>query len=177
MEDYSMSINGKNPNKSIEGMHSLICNIVKELSSLEDQNLIITECSLKVKAVDGPEVNIQEYEEYRDGDMTLIIDKTSIDRIKNFINVKNENRRNLILFLEKYSDGETHDWMTHDEYIEFITEFYNLYGKLLGHPYTNEDDYYEDYYEINEILEHENLKYKIRHVSGLKSPYKLDRLS
>lgn len=179
MNDYTMEVNANNPNKTIEGMHDIVFAIMKDLTGLEEKNLVITECTLKVKAVEGPGIDSQEYTMHQDSELNIIVDKTSIDRINNFSDIKNKERRDLVLFLEKMSDSELRGWMSDDEYIDFTDEFFRLYEKMVGCPYEKgSDDYYDSHEEINTIMEKENLKYKIRKlISIVNRPYILDRLS
>lgn len=179
MNDYTMEVNANNPNKTIEGMHDIVFAIMKDLTGLEEKNLIITECTLKVKAVEGPGIDSQEYTMHQDSELNIIVDKTSIDRINNFSDIKNKERRDLVLFLEKVSDPEETGWMNNEEYLDFTVEFFKLYVKMIGCPYEDgSDDYYDSREEINTIMEKENLKYKIRKLTGgIYRPYILDRLS
>lgn len=180
MDDYTMEVNANNPDKTVEGMHDIVFAIMKDLTGLEEKNLIITECTLKLKAVEGPGIDSQEYIMHQDSELSIIVDKTSIDRINNFSDVKNKERRDLILFLEKVSDREADIiWMNEEEYVDFTVEFFKLYEKMIGRPYENDsDDYYDSREEINTIMEKENLKYKIRKLTGgIIRPYILDRLS
>lgn len=79
MEHIELELHGRNPNETLEGMHSIVFDIIKELTALEDRNMIITSIDVKVKAQEGP--GIQEYEQF-DADGNLItIDKTAINEI------------------------------------------------------------------------------------------------
>lgn len=179
MDDYTMEVNANNPNSSVEGMHTIVFAIMKNLTSLEDKNLIITECTLKVKAVEGPGIESQEYTMHQDDDLNIIVDKISIDRINNFNDVKHKERRDLILFLEKVSNPEESGWMNNEEYLDFTVEFFKLYEKMIGCSYEDgSDDYYDSREEINTIMKNENLKYRIRKLTGgIYRPYILDRMS
>lgn len=179
MNDYTMEVNANNPNKTIEGMHDIVFAIMKDLTGLEEKNLVITECTLKVKAVEGPGIDSQEYTMHQDSELNIIVDKTSIDRINNFSDIKNKERRDLVLFLEKMSDREWSGWMDDDEYIDFTDEFFRLYEKMIGCTYEKGSDvYYDSREEINTIMKKENLKYRIRKLTGcITRPYILDRLS
>lgn len=179
MNYYTMEVNANNPNKTIEGMHDIVFAIMKDLTGLEEKNLVITECTLKVKVVEGPGIDSQEYTMHQDSELNIIVDKTSIDRINNFSDIKNKERRDLVLFLEKMSDSEWRGWMDDDEYIDFTDEFFRLYEKMIGCTYEKGSDaYYDSREEINTIMEKENLKYKIRKLTGcITRPYTLDRLS
>lgn len=80
MEPDEMIINAENPNQTLEGMHSIVFDFMKELTKLEDENMIITECHLQCKFVKGP--GVHEYEQFQDGDLTITIDKTSLETAK-----------------------------------------------------------------------------------------------
>lgn len=164
MEYGDMSINGKNPEKTVAGMHSIIFNLIKELTHLEDENMIITECNVQCKFIEGP--GIQEYEQYEDGDRSIIIDKTSLDKAKEII-AQQKLCRPLIAMLEEYGNEEAR-WITENQFNEFSIKFTNQYNSIFGpladfDPDDSGQDYY-DAFDINEILKDHNITFKIRHI-------------
>lgn len=88
MEHIELELLGRNPNETVEGMHSIVFDIIKELTSLEDRNMIITSIEMKVKAQAGP--GIQEYEEFNVDGKQVIIDKTAIEKMTKKPNKEDE---------------------------------------------------------------------------------------
>lgn len=88
MEHIELELLGRNTNETVEGMHSIVFDIIKELTALEDRNMIITSIEVKVEAKEG--LGIQEYEQFDVDDKRIVIDKTAIEEMTKKPNKEDE---------------------------------------------------------------------------------------
>lgn len=171
-----VEITGTNGNGSIEGMHSLVFALMKQLTALEDQNMIIDEYRVVVKCHKSDDV--QEYDVIDKNGREIIIDKTSIDKVCNINNTKKDAYNQINMLLEEYSNRELHIWISKNNYInKFLPRFLELYKIYKGEsciPFV--DLYvYDDCEAINDILSAEKFEYLVEYKPKIDS-YKVNRL-
>ena len=172
MAYFDTEVNGKNPKECIDGSNALIKELMGAIMDA-DKIGILTKVELKLTFKEYTDEILDLHAEEIDG-RDIIIDKSSLETLKRFINSSNkpnENLNRMWNLLKDYAEGEKHGWVSVEEFAPFMKEFTELYHKEFDpnynrHPIYEDDEFpYHDEYEINMILNELKLPFKIRRVN------------
>lgn len=192
--DYE--ITATNSIRTVEGAHSAVFGIIKELTKLEEQNQIITKIKVEVETIDGSLKSIETSEicpinSDHDNVIKLYAKfgkpvDTAGNTSRNTVykhTMPDDSFKEILRFMDRYTNTEASyyiGWMTSKEFHQFGNEFNALITKLFNEPIFEEDQEYEiDEWDLkNAITKTFNkykLEYHVRKVPSSRKPFIIDK--
>lgn len=189
MEDKRIGferVHAKNYNENIASSYRLVIEITKALGDLIADGMAITEFDAMIsfkKDDDAKSINLR----VRPDGTEFIVDRHSFASESSYTETE-KNMKELLNYLNHYSDSEEVGWLDFGKYKTFKFECLDLLSKIYSPQRLYEiigsdaGSFASHYFELHEVVEHTDLNdiftalklnYKIRRTNSDK--YKVDR--
>lgn len=199
MSNSDYEITATNINKTVEGAHSAVFGVIRELTKLEEQNQIITKIKVEVETIDGSLKSIETTDicstnNENDNVIRLyakfgkVVDEAgNTSRNISYKHITpNDSYKEIYEFMEKYTNMEFIDyigWMNESEFYVFANDLNNVFIKAFNEPIFDVKNVSPETitdWEIVDIINNTFHKYKLqyqaRKVSLASKPYIINKL-